>query len=42
MCDNTAKTLRSNHLKHNDRRIQGTDASVCNVERPVARELAPA
>jgi hypothetical protein len=42
MCDNAAKTLGSNHLKHNDWRLRGTGANVFSAEKPVARELAPA
>ncbi len=42
MCDKTAKTVGSNHLKHNARCFHGTDGSVRNAENPVARELAPA
>jgi hypothetical protein len=42
MCDNAAKTLGSNHLKHIDRRLHGINANVCSAEKPVARELAPA
>ncbi|CAH0306196.1 hypothetical protein SRABI123_04746 [Pseudomonas sp. Bi123] len=42
MCDKTAKTVDSNHLKHNARSFHGTDGSVRNAEKPVASELARA
>jgi hypothetical protein len=41
MCDNAVKTLGSNHLKHNDRRLHGTDANVCSAENLWRGSLLP-
>ena len=38
MCDNAAKTLGSNHLKHIDRRLHGINAEQKKCGSGLARE----
>ena len=40
MCDNAAKTLGSNHLKHIDRRLHGINAEQKNVRAGLCGEGA--